>query len=515
MRAIALLLTMAALLAAGERPPWLRDVRAVFPEPRWLVASGEERATPEREPAEALRLAAESAQNELARSIRVRVEAVTETRTLEIAGGSGSRFEQSFSDRSTTRTGVWLDLRRLETWYDAAADTAHAVCAVERPVVAEGLRARAAAALQEAEAVALEAEALEAAGRANEAVPRWAEAATVLAAVGEELLLARGLHPDAADEALLARLRGLRERAAAAQARLAGRRIASIDDLVFVLSAQLSRALAPTARPALLVPAATVRDSRMSSPFGRFLAQALAAQLARDGWTVLLAQPAGPQREVVRASGAEAVLLLATWDNPDGVRVMAALHRVEDGRVLAAAEAQLPAAGLAATGLSALPQNAGAALADQQLFRRDEVLDQGLSLEVWTSKGDDAPVFVAGERVQIFVRVDRPCHLRLVYHLADGRRALLVDDLWLDDSKVNRAYRLPDEFEVDAPFGAEVLQAFAATEPFPKLATRLEDGYPIIVESLAQANTRTRGLKKAKPEARFAETRLTLTTLPR
>ncbi|MDW8373358.1 MAG: DUF4384 domain-containing protein [Planctomycetota bacterium] len=480
-----------------------------------MVGTGEERASAEREPALAVRLAAESAQNELARSIRVRVEAVTETRTLEITGGTAARFEQSFSDRSATSTAVSLDLRRLETWYDPTSETAYAVCAVERPVVAESLRARSEAALQEAAALTQEAQALEGAGRSNEALPRWAQALVELGRIGEDLLLARGLHPDPRDQELWQRLRELRETAAAGQARLAGRSVTSVDDAVFVVVSQLSRAVAADARPAILVPAATVRDSRMSSPFGRFLAQALAHQLTREGWTVLRAELAGPVREAARASGAQAVLLTSTWDNPQGVRIATGLHRLDDGRLLAAAETALPAAGLAATGLSALPQNAGEALADQQQFRREEVLDQDLRLEVWTSKGDDAPVFLAGERVQIFVRVDRPCHLRLIYHLADGRRALLVDDLWLDDSKVNRVYCLPDEFEVDAPFGAEVLQAFASTEPLPRLVTRMQDGYPIISESLASANNKTRGLKKAKPKARFAEVRMTLTTMPR
>jgi hypothetical protein len=209
------------------------------------------------------------------------------------------------------------------------------------------------------------------------------------------------------------------------------------------------------------------------------------------------------------------VVLGATWDQPDGLRVVLAAHALKDGRMLAAAEATLPKAGVEATGLATAPQNAAAALADQQAFRTDEVIGGGMQLEVWTSKGDDAPVFTKGERVQIFARVDRPAHLRLVYHLADGRRALLLDDLYIDESKVNQVYQLPDEFEVDAPFGAETLQAIAATAALPKLPTRMEDGYPILTDGLVAANAKTRGLKKANAEVRQAEARVVVTTVER
>ncbi|HAT10757.1 MAG TPA: hypothetical protein DCS97_09235, partial [Planctomycetes bacterium] len=169
-----------------------------------------------------------------------------------------------------------------------------------------------------------------------------------------------------------------------------------------------------------------------------------------------------------------------------------------------------------ATGLATAPQNAAAALADQQQFRTEEVIGGGMKLEVWTSKGDDAPVFVKGEQVLIFARTDRPSYLRIIYHLADGRRALLCDNLFIDESKVNQVYQLPDEFVVDAPFGAETLQASAATKPFPKLPTRMEDGYPILQDGLAIANAKTRGLKKAEPtEVRQAEARVVVTTVER
>lgn len=520
-RLACLLFAACCCLAAADPaapPSWLGEAgrAAAFPDARWLSATAEDRTTPERDRAACLERVAASAQNELARSVRVRVESVTESKQVQITGSTGSRFESSFSDQSLTITGVWLDLRKLETWFDEDGGTAHAVCAVERDVLADSLRARAEAALGELAASADEAQAQEAAGRANAAFPAWSRVLAAVRGVGDDLILARGVAPAAADAALSARLAAVHDRAAAAQARLAGRAIASADDLAWVLAQQLARG-AGEDKPVAIVPAFTVRDSRLSSQFGRYAAQLLGNQLVKaGGWKVMRASAAGPARDAVAASGAEVVVLGATWDGPEGVRVVAAAHALADGRMLAAAEATLPRAGIEATGLATAPQNAAAALADQQAFRTDEVIGGGMRLEVWTSKGDDAPVFTKGEQVQVFARVDRPAYLRMVYHMADGRRALLVDNLFIDEAKVNQVYQLPDEFIVDAPFGAETLQANASTRPFPKLGTRMEDGYPILAEDLGASLAKTRGLKKAAPaEERKAEARVVVTTVER
>lgn len=519
MRLALLCLATLAVLAAEDAPPrWLGEAgrAAVFPEPAWLSAEAQERTSPERDRARCLEIVATAAQNELARSIRVRVESVTEDRTVEITGSTGSRYESTFSDQSMTIAGVWLEQRRLETWFDEASGTAYAVCAVERAVMAEGLRARADAALTELAAEAAAAKALEDGGRPNEAAPAWSKALAGLRAVGDDLILAAGLAGTPADAALAGRLRELHDRAASALARLAGRAIATVDDLAWSLAMQLQRGAGET-KPLVMVPSFTVRDSRLSSQFGRYAAQLLANQLGKTaGWRVMRASAGGPARDAAAASGAEAVVLGATWDAPDGVRVVVAVHALSGGAMLAAAEAILPRAGLEATGLATAPQNAAAALADQQAFRQEEVIGGGMRLEVWTSKGDDAPVFVKGEQVQIFARVDRPSYLRIIYHLADGRRALLLDNFFIDESKVNQVYQLPDEFVVDAPFGAETLQAVAATKPLPKLGTRMEDGYPILVEGLAAANAKTRGLKKVEGAAvQQAEARVVVTTVER
>jgi len=163
--------------------------------------------------------------------------------------------------------------------------------------------------------------------------------------------------------------------------------------------------------------------------------------------------------------------------------------------------------------LSLKPQNFAEALSDQKVFGKDEIVGGGLSLEVWTNKGAENLVFTKGERMKIFLRVNLPCHVRFLYHLADGRRTVLLDDYYLDESKVNLVYEIPKEFECDAPYGAEVLQGFARTDKFDPVQTVNVDGYNFLAEDLEKFVTQQRGMKRVKRGVLQAETRIVVTTM--
>ena len=144
------------------------------------------------------------------------------------------------------------------------------------------------------------------------------------------------------------------------------------------------------------------------------------------------------------------------------------------------------------------PQNFKEALSDQKQFRLEDVIGGGLMADIWTDKGKDNTVFTKGERTHIYIRVNMPCYVRLLYHLANKQRALLIDNYYIDESKVNLVYQIPQEFEVDVPYGVEVIQAFVQTEKFDPIKTRNVDGYDILQEDLGKVLAQTRGLKKIK-----------------
>ena len=136
-----------------------------------------------------------------------------------------------------------------------------------------------------------------------------------------------------------------------------------------------------------------------------------------------------------------------------------------------------------------------------------------MSLEVWTNKGIDDLIFTKGEKMNVYVRVNLPCYVRFLYHLADGKRTMLLDNYYIDESKVNMVVQIPAEFECDEPYGAEFLQAFARTDRFEPKETVESDGYKFLKEDLEKFLSSTRGMKRVKPGTMQTETRVVMTTM--
>ena len=115
--------------------------------------------------------------------------------------------------------------------------------------------------------------------------------------------------------------------------------------------------------------------------------------------------------------------------------------------------------------------------------------------------------------MKVSIRVNAPCYIRFVYHMADGKRVLLMNEYYMDASKVNLAYELPQEFECSAPFGSEVLQIFSRTDKFEPVLTQSIDGYQYIREELEKFISSARGMKISKSKTMQAETRINITTM--
>jgi hypothetical protein len=196
-------------------------------------------------------------------------------------------------------------------------------------------------------------------------------------------------------------------------------------------------------------------------------------------------------------------------------RLLLVARAVKDGRAVASAEASLPKPAVPAE-LPTLPQNFAQALADQKLLAPEELVAGGLRLEAWTNKGRTGLVFAKKEEVAIFLRVNQPAYVRLVYLLATGRKVMLEQAYFIDSTKVNRAVEYPSRFEVSAPFGVEQLFAVAFTEKPEPLPTAKEtvDGeeYEVVAEGLG-GMVKHRGLVKKKAAAQSAEAALALTTV--
>ena len=264
----------------------------------------------------------------------------------------------------------------------------------------------------------------------------------------------------------------------------------------------------------------TYQDTRMGSAFSRYFKQALEGKAVEVGqWNVVQQttdfQPkiGNIASEFAQASGASYVLTGTYWEVPQGVKVQAMLRSVMDSKLVASVDQTVSNSVVASSNQSLKPQNFKEAFADQRDFRTDEVVGSGLNLEAWTNKGVDNLIFTEGEIMTVSVRVNMPCYIRFIYHQADGKRALLVNSYYIDESKVNKVYPIPSSFQCSPPFGAEVLQVIARTEEFEPLETVDEDGVPILKEDLNKFLVATRGFKPVKPAAMQTEQRVTITSM--
>ena len=218
-------------------------------------------------------------------------------------------------------------------------------------------------------------------------------------------------------------------------------------------------------------------------------------------------------RDFVKDAGAGLYLSGTYWEESDKITLRITLRDVVTGTVKAGAVVAFDQDRIT---VSFKPQNYKQALIDQQAFTEEEFIDSGLTVETWTNRGDQNLLYTEGETMHVYVRVNRAAHVRLLYILADGRRTLLYDDYYIDQSKVNQIVEIPGEFECVEPFGAEFLVAAARTDPFPKIKTYEVDGYIFLAAQTAEkAAEDTRGFKKKqKPAAvQYSEARLVITTL--
>ncbi len=518
---IFILLTLSSL-ALAQKPDWVRNYgkSSTYPDQLYLLGFGMSKVSGENDRSQSLQRAVETAKGNLIQSIRVKLQSsvgsVTEERNQKVS----SYFT------SATQSTSSLEIQGLDvkSYYDDNEEMSYALAYVSRERLAttyqekeKQLRigiAQKMNAGKAAEERAMKTLALEEYLSCYLLFRQLEETRAILfssksaaASVFEEL---EGVVTK--DDIDISVVRN-------AVDKMLQRPLEHVEDvawhLVYCLKEQ-----ADIKDATVLVTPMTYGDTRMGSPFSRFFKVVLENKLNEVAkWTpvqqVAISQTSARDmtREAAEASGAKYVVRGTYWEQQGVIKFIVSLLRVSDSRLIGGAETVVRDSIVQKAGLDLKPQNFQAALGDQKQFDAGEVLGGGLSLEVWTNKGTDDLVFTKGERMQAYVRVNLPSYIRFIYHLADGKRALLLDNYYVDQSKVNMVYQIPEEFECDEPYGAEFLQAFARTEPFEPIATEEIGGYNILKDDLKGFLTMQRGMKKVKQGTLQAETRLVMTTM--
>jgi hypothetical protein len=248
----------------------------------------------------------------------------------------------------------------------------------------------------------------------------------------------------------------------------------------------------------------TYQDTPMGSPFSRRFKSMLEQSLINEA-----------HYNIVDPSAKTPGLVLTGtyWEDGDRLKITGMLRDEVSGDAIASASCFIPLSTLQQNDVDFKPENYKDAMTNMKMFAKDELKGGELKVDILTNKGKEGQIYSEGETMKLFVRANRECYVRFIYHLADGNKVLLLDNYYINRDKVNQVYELPYTFECAGPFGVETLQLNAQTEMFEPLTVRSEDGYDFIQENTEQILVKTRGFKKKEGEVLKAEEIVMFTTM--
>lgn len=434
---------------------------------------------------------------DLAKRLLVRIEQEVTDVSVEKNGVA------SYSVAATTRSTTDVRLSGLAYETHSEGGRHYALAILERAQAARERRAQRALEAEKAAACIASGARLKEEKKTGEALSTYLSCRGPLTAAIEHEAVARSISGDS-DAAALGKLveqsqeiddtiRGLFARPATSLA-------AAAENIAVQLSMQ-----GVTSKARASFAPLTYGTTPFSSILGAQLASDIERALAKTGPVDGAAKP-----------GADLAIKGTYFEAGDMVSFKIIAREASSGRMVAGADAVVPLASIPKE-LPLKPQNFSEALREQRLLASGEEVSGDLRVELWTNRGDRGLVLHEGDELKLYMRVNQPAYVRLVYLLANRTKVMLEQAYYIDASKVNRAVEYPDSFVVSPPFGIEQVYAVAFTEKPAPLPTveRLVDGetYEVVGESATLV--RHRGLKKAAKKNQTSEAVLSITTTPR
>ena len=258
----------------------------------------------------------------------------------------------------------------------------------------------------------------------------------------------------------------------------------------------------------------TYKDTGMSSMFSSRIKSLLEHELVRLGIQINM------EGGSTQWGNEDAIILIkgTYWDDQEGnVQVIINLLDDRNGNlsVISSAEAWTTRDILSNAGVTLSPTNIGDAQSKIQVLQQSELKNGGVMVEFWTNKGSDGPIFKEGEKLSIYMKVNRPGYLRLMNYWADGTKLLLADNYYIGYDQLDQVFELPFDWVTACPCGIEFLQAIVQSSKFNPLRIRDQDGFQIIQGDLGEVIEQSRSFRGFlnSNDTYIGEKRITLTTL--
>lgn len=490
----------------AQTPKWAVDSLRIkqYPEIEFIVAFVSEQNRNKEELPKLQAKLIDLATTNLVQSIQTTITAISTINTIEM----DNKLHQTFQQSSTSASNLKVTGLKSESTYDRKSKTAYAFVYAKRSDLSKlynEVVKRNLTLISEKIAAIIK---LNDNNSRDEALKLIAECQTLFREAEEAQTLLIAINKTASDDLVkyndYSKLRGELDRQSG---KIRKAENLTLDEAASIIATEIASIKDKFDSP-IKLSYFTYQETGMNSPFSRRMQIALEQKLIASGINI------DNSVNVNQASSSKGTLISGTyWEEGNNIRVVCIIRNIETGKPIASSEVKLSVEKLAQANLQTKPENFQDAYANMRVFSKGEIEGGDLNIDIWTNKGSENLIFTEGEHMKLSVRANKECYLRVIYHLADGQKVLLLDNYYISTDKVNKVYELPYEFECAEPFGVETLQLNAQELSFGGLRTKNQDGYEFIIDDMQTILIGTRGMKKVNKNELKAERRITITTM--
>ncbi len=500
------------LPSLGQAPNWIKyeSRQAFYPEQKYLIGFSSEINYADAVVSELIDKCKSNAKNTLVESVKVSINSITESGINNLNSGKNAETFEYIKHSSVSYSNIDIAGLISETYYDKKKNIAYALTYISKSDLIAYYKQKVETSLQNLEQKYKFAEESKLEGKAQIAFPKLLECLPVFRDIEEaqSILAALGVVDESAIKSK--NTLSLKSKVDKGLDELNNSAKSDVSDLAYFIANGL-KLQKPDLKGTVSLSTFNYQDTKMGSPLSKRLYKELEQKL------VSVAQFNMLNQEVFSASNSlnpyDYIITGTYWEEGDYIKFIVVLRDFKTGKAAASIESKLKKEYCSQNNIEYLPENFIEANNKAKIFNENEIIGGDLQLEVWTNKGNTNLLYSQNDTLKLYIRTNKECYVRFIYHLADGSSVLLLDDFYIGVDKINKVYQLPDEFICSEPFGAEMLQVNAQTEKFEPLNTTLQNGYHFISDNLNEIIEKSRGFKKLDDKILKAETRLVITTM--
>lgn len=276
-----------------------------------------------------------------------------------------------------------------------------------------------------------------------------------------------------------------------------------IEQLIKYFVEDLIENAPPDFHPLFLKPV-SFKNTNISTEFSQYLYEISRQELARN-------------YKILNKPDTKYVLEGSYWPSSDKIQVSLNLHEVdglENIRLVYGSSLAVSIDQLKELNIEYTPIDMELQRSRFNTMKKDIVVNGGLQATIQTNKGREPLIFKENDTLSFLVNVSRPSYIQIINIWSDGSKLLLLNNYFMDSSKVNENILLPFQWVTTCPCGIEYVKLIAQAIPFDPIATQEKEGLSFITGDIDDLlmDVRQKQLK-GNSSNYFGESSIILTTM--